>query len=118
MPLGMIAPLYSQEFLELIKITKENKVIPVRTIEVIYDWSIHKWKIQTFNNDTFIGVDIFMCQKDAVVNAHIDFMKFQQEFKKKPNLRMYEKSGATARFDTPHKWMQLAKKIFEEKPYE
>ena len=90
-------------------------MIPVRKIEVLYDWNINKWKIQTYDSDKFIAVDMFMCQKDAVVNALVDFLKFEKRFERKPILRMYEKSGATARFDTPHKWTQLAKKIFEEK---
>ena len=93
-------------------------MIPVRTIEVIYDWSIHKWKVQTFDDEILISFDTFMCQKDAVVKAHVDFMEFEENIKKKPCLRMYEKSGATARFDTPYKWVRLAKKLFKEKGYE
>ena len=84
------------------------------TIEVVYDWSIRKWKIQTYKDDKFIAVDSFMDQKDAIVNALVDYWQYEKEHGTTPHLKMFEKSGAIARFDTPHTWRKIARERFEE----
>jgi|9_EtaG_2_1085328.scaffolds.fasta_scaffold113102_1 hypothetical protein len=83
-------------------------------IEVVYDWSIHKWKVQTFEGDKWIAVESYMHQQDAVINAFVDVYNFEKKYGFEPRLKMEEKSGATARFTTPHAWIKLAKQKFEE----
>ena len=88
---------------------------PVRYgIEVVYDWSIHKWKIQTFQDDKWVAVESYMHQQDAVVNAFVDVYNFEKKYGFEPNLRLHEKSGAMARFATHHAWIKLAKQKFED----